>query len=216
MLHIIQAIDACPEGSIGSWSGQEPSGTSPKTLAQEIRACILQEEVTMMACMVHGVPLMPAGPLRPVKLPCCLFIVSSSGAQKVVQSKRCPFCKASLHPAAVAEGDESLANAVFMEIRGFQPQAFKAEHVKVGRRMGSGEEGSVFEGRLKGRPVAVKKVRLPTRRSAEQWAILLQAISVQYSAGLTSTHICKLYGYCRTDSELWCARLSLSPHLLWA
>lgn len=191
-------------------SSQTDRVSSPTNhdIAVSIRESLLAGMLKLSGCMVLGVPIMPAGPLRPISLPCCRFIVSHAGAQQLVQKGRCRFCHKPLKKDAMLSESEHAAQTVRMEDRGFRPRLFRSEDVTLEDppvSLGAGAEGTVFRGKLKGRPVAVKKIRLDGEFRREDAEGFHQLISVSYIAGLASRHVCKLHGYCWTDTELWCA-----------
>lgn len=96
---------------------------------------------------------------------------------------------------------------------GFAPRVFRASDVAIGCRLGSGGEGRVMTGKIIGTDVyvAVKQVPLPPPvTSSAEVAAVMHVVSASYLAGVASPYVCKLHGYCWTDSELWCAQV-LSP-----
>lgn len=186
-------------------------------IALSIRDSILSGQLKLTGCMVLGVPIMPAGPLRPVSMPCCGFVVSYTGARQLVQKGRCQLCKKPIKEDALLEQSEHAVQTVLMEDRGFRPRLFHSTDVAFDDppvSLGAGAEGSVVRGVLNGRHVAVKKMQLVGEFGPAEAEGFHQLICVSYIAGLSSRHVCKLLGYCSTDSELWCVTclLACSKH----
>lgn len=146
---------------------------------------------------------MPEGPLRPVTLPCCAFVVSHAGAQQLLERGQCQLCKCPLTASSQLADSESVGVAVAAEAHGFAPRIIRSEDVAVTGSIGSGGEGVVVKGTLHGRPVAVKQIPLPAAAGAKEMASAKQVVSTTYIAGVASPYVCKLLGYCWTETELW-------------
>lgn len=207
---IFQALDELPgtENTV-STTGERGRQLDTAALASSIRDAILTGKLALTACMVLGIPLMPSGPLRPVAMPCCGFTVSRAGAQHLADARRCQFCKTPLAADSTFADDTAVVQTILLEDRGFGPRTFQADDVDIGKMLGAGAEGTVFSGTVKGRPVAVKKVRLPVSVTGAVMARFKQMIAITYAAGIASQYVCRLHGYCWTDTELWCVSSQL-------
>lgn len=90
------------------------------------------------SCLVIGAPLMPEGPLRPVTLPCCGFVVSDLGAQQLRSRGQCQLCHVPLAADAAVEENDAVARAVAAEERGLAPRLLRSAEVAVGEKIGAG------------------------------------------------------------------------------
>ena len=156
------------------------------------------------SCLVLGVPLMPEGPLRPVTLPCCGFVVSHAGAHQLLRQRQCHLCHVPLAADAEVVDNSAVALAVAAEERGVSPRLLKSGEVSVRERIGAGSQGTVYRGMWGDTEVAVKKVPLPAAAGAQEMACIKHVIAASQLAAVASPHVCKLHGYCWTDTELWC------------
>ena len=160
-------------------------------------------QLAVTSCLVLGVPLMPEGPLRPVTLPCCGFVVSQIAATSILEKQKCTVCHADISRGAAGEYNEAVARVVEAETYGFAPRLFRASEVEFGEPLGRGGEGTVHRGRVNGKQVAVKRVTMPSPAGVKEISSVKQVVATSYVAGLSSPYVCKLNGYCWTDTELW-------------
>eukprot|EP00892_Ulva_mutabilis_P009462 jgi/Ulvmu1/6889/UM031_0095.1 len=200
---ILSALDELGEETGVQQPQQAQQPASSHQWAQALTGAIVNGRLSVTACLVLGVPLMPEGPLRPVTLPCCGFVVSHIAAQQMLQERRCRVCRWVMDPGAALEDNEAVAMVVAAETHGFAPRLLRSSQVTLGEGIGAGGEGTVQHGRLGDKPVAVKRVRLPEVTGAKEVASVKQVVAASYVAGITSPHVCKLHGHCWTDTELW-------------
>jgi hypothetical protein len=173
-----------------------------KELAEAIQAAIQTGTLHLTCCLVKQLPLMPQGELRPVKLPCCGLTVSHAGALQLSERRTCCFCFNSLAAKEFAE-DREVAWVVAAERDGLIAPQISPDKITVGREIGRGGEGSVFEATYKGKTVAVKKLFIGRNVRAADTVSMQNVLATAYLAGIANEHVCKLYGFCKTDNELW-------------
>lgn len=207
MASAVQVIDQVIEAGHGSML---PESDKPEEWAAAIQQALISGKFVVLACIVLGMPLMPEGPLRPVTLPCCGVAVSHAGAGLLLRAGVCQVCKSPLAADAQLPTNEAVTAAVRAESNGFKPKVLQRGDVEIdvspGSKIGSGGEGKVVRGTLRGgRAVAVKQIPLPAVVEVKDSASVKQVVSASYIAGLSSPYMCTLYGYCWTDAELWCA-----------
>lgn len=204
MASAVQVIDQVIEAGHGSML---PKSDKPEEWAAAIQQALVSGKFAVLACIVLGMPLMPEGPLRPVTLPCCGVAVSHAGAGQLLRAGVCQVCKSRLAAHAQLPTNEAVTAAVQAESNGFKPKVLQRGDVAIGvspgSKIGSGGEGKVVRGTLRGgRAVAVKQIPLPAVVEVKDSASVKQVVSASYIAGLTSPYMCTLYGYCWTDAEL--------------
>lgn len=182
-----------------------------RPLAASMRDSILTGELSLTECMVLSMRFMPAGPLRPVIMPCCGFTASHAGAQQLVHNGICQLCKTPLLPEVSFEDDVIMLQKILLhpESQCLGPRVVNAEEVVLGKMIGVGGEGTAFSGMFRGMPVAVKRLELPQSITAEIMLHIRNVIAHTHAAGVASqyTYVCKLHGYCWTSSETWCDHL---------
>lgn len=181
-----------------------PAPDATEKWAEKLQQAILAGTVSITACLVLGMPLMPQGPLRPVTLPCCGFVVSHTGAQRLLAQRKCSFCLKSMAGDARIEVNDAVCATVAAEGQGVAPCVFQHSDVAIGEPIGQGGEATVVRGVFKRRDIAVKRVPLADTPGAAEMAGLRQVINASYIAGVASPHVCKLHGYCWAGSEVWC------------
>ena len=196
-------------------------GTGPITrdaMAKAMQQAICSGRLQISACLVLGVPLMKEGPLQPVMLPCCSLVVSRAGAEECFRGPNptCRLCNSCLLQYSIDDLPKhgAMELAVVAEEWGVYPRLLSTSDITFGREIGSGGEGVTFIGQLDRKHVAVKVVDLAAEVSkAKEIARVRQVVTASYLAGLASSHVCKLEGYCWTDTgtgpcadrQLWCA-----------
>eukprot|EP00892_Ulva_mutabilis_P009465 jgi/Ulvmu1/6891/UM031_0097.1 len=195
-LHVLnQEADLC--------APQDTQDPPSRAWATAVKNAISRGRLKVTSCLVLGVPLMPEGPLRPVTLPCCGFVVSQLGAQQLLQQRRCHLCHVPLAADSHVQPNDAVALAVAAEERGLSPRLLTSADVAVGEKIGAGSQGIVHRGRWGDVEVAVKRIPLQPAAGAQEMACVRHVVAASHLAAVASPHVCKLHGYCWTDSELW-------------
>ena len=221
---LLQALNVlCGSDSLHSHGSPGPITRDDMTKAMQQAICSGRLQIS--ACLILGVPLMKEGPLRPVMLPCCRLAVSRAGAEECFRgpSPTCQLCNSRLLQNSIGEFAEhgAMELALLAEEQGVLPRLISTSDITFGQQIGSGSasEGTTFIGHLDKKPVAVKVVKLAAEGSnTKEIARLRQALTASYLAGLESSHVCKVEGYCWTDTragpcadrQLWCALHAVS------
>ena len=203
------AMQALEElGYNGSTAQLQPAPRQPsnnKEWAEAMTHAIANGRLTITSCHVLGLPLMPEGPLRPVTLPCCGVVVSQMASSSILEKQICTVCYAKIIAGETVKDNEAVVRVVGAETLGFAPRLFQTSEVELGENLGSGGEGTVHEGRVNDKAIAVKRVKLPSPAGVKEVASFKQVVATSFVAGLSSPYVCNLHGYCWTDTELWCA-----------
>lgn len=213
----MQVCDACSDTTVSdarsSPRALQPANTLSAAETRSATRMLGQLKITW--CVVLGMPLLLEGPMRPVTLPCCGFVVSFAGAQTLRTSGHCYSCSTPMSATSAQHHGFKNSTAVHTEKLAFLPRVLKAGDVTIigswqihSRGEATLPYGSIqVQGRGRHRRVAVKMVPLPGSSGVENSVVagVMHVVSTSYAAGLASPYVCQLRGYCWTDSEVWCA-----------
>lgn len=211
----MQECDARSNTTV-SYARSSPRALQPaKTLRAAGTRSAMLGQLKITSCVVLGMPLLLEGPMRPVTLPCCGFVVSFAGAQMLRAFGLCYSCSALMSATSVQHHGFKNSTAVHTEKLAVLPEVFKSDEVTIigswqihSRGDATLAYGSIqVQDRDGHRRVAVKKVPLPGSSGVEDSVVagVMHVVSTSYTAGVASPYVCQLRGYCWTDSEVWYA-----------